>query len=42
MLVSLLQKFTFKAVDPEHPPALSGDLGSVYVPKDFDVVLSRW
>ena len=40
-LVSLLQKFTITAKDPEDLPKLSGSVGGVYYPDEFEIVLRR-
>lgn len=40
-LVSLLQKFTVTAKDPDNPPKLSGSIGLVYLPDDFEIKLHK-
>ena len=37
-LTSMLQRFTFRMVDPENPPSLDGKQGISYAPRMFEVI----
>ena len=38
-LTAMLQRFTFKMVDPENPPTLEGKQGVSFAPRMFDVII---
>ena len=38
-LASIIQRFTFRMVDPNNPPSLEGKQGITFSPRMFDVII---